>query len=214
MTNERLATLFKPSLLSPERYSMSTPTFDPWTQVQTLRGFPADEIISALQKEIRRGNVENAVLIANEMIETSPELEQKLWDRLCVISVEDVGFGDVQAPVLVATLRQMTHHFHRGEGDRALFAIHAVRFLALARKDRSSDEMYNWVRDGTANGTLGPIVPDYAVDMHTARGAAMGRGFHHFFTEGAHVAPELADRDTTYRERILASLEAQDADLK
>lgn len=189
---------------------MTPNAFDPWTQTKTVHGFPADEIISALQKEIRRGNVENAVLIANEMIETSPELEQKLWDRLCVISVEDVGFGDVQAPVLVATLRQMTHHFQRGEGDRALFAVHAVRYLALARKDRSSDEMYTWVRGGVADGTLRPTIPDYAVDMHTARGATMGRGFSHFFTEGVQVAPELPNRDTTYRERILATLKTLD----
>ncbi len=186
---------------------MSTHRFDPWTQVKTLHGFPADEMISALQKEIRRGNVENAVLIAHEMIETSPGLEKVLWDRLCIISVEDVGFGDLQAPILIGTLRGMARQVVRGRPDRGLFAIHAVRHLAICQKDRSSDEMYTWARHGMASGELLPTIPDCAVDMHTARGLALGRGLRHFYTEGARVSPELHNRDTTYRERILANLE-------
>ncbi len=74
---------------------------DPWTRVQTRHGFAADEVISALQKEIRRGQAENAALLAYEMMTTSAELEAKMWQRLLVISVEDIGWGDVQAPNLV-----------------------------------------------------------------------------------------------------------------
>jgi replication-associated recombination protein RarA len=184
--------------------------FDPWTRVRTAREFPADQVISALQKEIRRGNVENAAVLAHEMIDTSPELERKLWDRLCVISVEDVGFGDPIAPVLIQSLEQMSRRFDRREGDRALFAIHAVRYLATRQKDRSSDEMYNWIRIEVAAGNLRPTIPDYALDMHTARGAEMGRDTRHFYEEGANVYPELPARDLTYRQRILESLNNTD----
>ncbi len=55
---------------------------------KTYRGLPADQVISALQKEIRRGHTENAVLLAYEMVITSPALEDYLWKRLLVISVE------------------------------------------------------------------------------------------------------------------------------
>lgn len=189
---------------------MTQELFDPWSRTRTIRDFPADEIISALQKEIRRGNVENAALLANEMIESSAELERKLWDRLCVISVEDVGFGDVQAPILVQALEQMTHRFERGAGDRALFAIHAVRYLATRQKDRSSDEMYNWIRQGVAAGELAPTIPEYALDMHTTRGIRAGRGLRHFYEEGAQVIPELPDRDRTYRARIVERLRESD----
>ena len=61
---------------------------DPWTRVRTLHDFKADEVISSLQKEIRRGNTENAALLAAEMLLTSAELEAFLWFRLQVISVE------------------------------------------------------------------------------------------------------------------------------
>lgn len=184
---------------------MTPAHLDPWTRVRTLHDFAADEVISALQKEIRRGNVENAVLLATEMVETSPELERKLWDRLCVIAVEDIGYGEVQAPLLIQTLETMSHRYGRGEGDRYLFAIYAVRYLASCQKDRSSDEMLNWARRGLAQGSLRPTIPDYAIDMHTARGQAMGRDARHFLTEGAKINPELANRDRTYLERLLAS---------
>jgi hypothetical protein len=39
---------------------MSHSDRDPWVEVKTKSGLQADQVISALQKEIRRGNVENA----------------------------------------------------------------------------------------------------------------------------------------------------------
>jgi hypothetical protein len=44
--------------------------------------------------------------------------------------------------------------------------------------------------------------------MHTADGQAMGRGRQHFWEEGAKVVPELPQRDTTYRQKMLALLES------
>ena len=69
-------------------------------------------------------------MLAYEMVATSPEMERKLWDRLAVISVEDVGFGEVNAPVFIHALEELSRHFDYGAGDRQLFAIHAVRYLA------------------------------------------------------------------------------------
>lgn len=179
-----------------------TTTFDPWTLVKTANGFAADEVISALQKEIRRGHAENACLLAHELSQTSSELERKLWDRLCVISVEDIGFGETNAPMLVQTLWQMASRFGPREGDRYLFSLHAVRYLCQCQKDRSTDEMINYFFQAKPQ----PVIPDYAVDMHTARGQAMGRGPKHFWEEGAKLQPELAGRDTSYLEKVLALL--------
>jgi replication-associated recombination protein RarA len=172
---------------------------DPWVDVKTYNGLPADQVISALQKEIRRGNVENAALLAYEMAITSPALEDYLWQRLMIISVEDVGFGQPDAPILINAMYQMLQTFDRAVGERRLFAVHAVRYLAGATKDRSSDEMVNvFIHDD-----LKPTIPDYALDMHTAAGQAMGRGYEHFREHGAKVAPELEGRETKYRERLL-----------
>lgn len=180
---------------------------DPWVNVRTLHDFHADEVISALQKEIRRGNAENAALLAYEMIITSRELEHYLWKRLLVISVEDVGFGNPQAAVLINSLYQMRSVYDRSEGDRLLFAIHAVRFLCACPKDRSTDEMINWIKHEVDEGDLRPNIPDYALDIHTERGRSMGRGLRHFWEEGARLAPEMEGRDQTYRERIMRILD-------
>jgi replication-associated recombination protein RarA len=133
-------------------------------------------------------------------------LERKLWDRLCVISVEDVGFGNVDAPVLVQTLWQMAQRFGPREGDRYLFPIHAVRVLCACPKDRSTDEMLNYFARSHAR----PNIPKYALDMHTARGQKLGHDFKHFMREGAKVEPELPNRNRSYLEKILALLEAED----
>jgi replication-associated recombination protein RarA len=184
---------------------------DPWASVKTAHGFAADEVISALQKEIRRGHAENAAVLAYEMLITSAELEAMLWRRLLVISVEDVGWGDLQAPQLVHTLCQIAERFERSgyPPDRGLFAIHAVRYLASRPKDRSSDEMYGWIQKAVAAGDLLPTIPDYALDRHTARGQAMGRGRQHFYEEAARLVPEVEGRDLTYRERLLGLLEEE-----
>ena len=185
---------------------MTEHTRDPWVDVRTRHGFPADEIISSLQKEIRRGHTDNAVSIAFEMATTSPEMETFLWKRLLVISVEDVGWGDLQAPVLLHTLFQMVKMLDRQDGERLLYAIHAVRYLCTCQKDRSSDELVNLLMREVENDRMLPIIPDYAIDMHTARGQHMGRGPQHFLEEGAQVSPELPNRDTSFRDRLLKLL--------
>jgi len=176
---------------------------DPWTRVRTAHDLPADEVISALQKEIRRGNTENAAMLAYEMLITSPELEEYLWGRLQVISVEDVGYGNIQAPVLVETLYQMHFRIPRPRGDRYLYAIHAVRVLSQSQKERGSDHLLNWLRQAVEEDGQLPQIPDYALDMHTRRGQEMGRDVLHFLTEASKVTPELPGHDTTYYERLL-----------
>jgi replication-associated recombination protein RarA len=180
---------------------------DPWTRVRTLHDFPADEVISALQKEIRRGNTENAALLAYEMLVTSAEMEEFLWSRLQVISVEDVGYGYLLAPMLIETLYQMHFRIARPRGDRYLYAIHAVRVLSQSEKERGSDFLLGWIAGAVDRGEVLPEIPDYAIDMHTRRGQEMGRDYRHFLNEASKVAPEMPNIDNTYRERLLKALD-------
>jgi replication-associated recombination protein RarA len=183
---------------------------DPWTRVETAHGFRADELISTFQKSIRRGLAENAALVAYELYVTSAELEEHLWRRLEVISVEDVGLANPNAPALIDALYAMHARAARGTGDRFLFLLHGVRLLAGSAKDRSTDEMANWIARVVGSGERLPEIPDVAYDMHTRRGREMGRDIHHFLREGAIVEPEWDERDRTYRERLLELLERED----
>jgi len=181
---------------------------DPWVDVITIHGFKADHVISALQKEVRRGHTENAALLAYEMILTSPSLEDYLWHRLKVMSVEDIGFGDVMAPVIVNAIYQFVKESDRSIGERKLYAVHVIRYLCGCKKDRSSDETVNWMMAAVANGSAQPVIPEYALDMHTAEGQKQGRGRRHFFEEASKTEPEMEGRDKSYLERIIAMLDA------
>jgi replication-associated recombination protein RarA len=179
---------------------------DPWGKVQTSHGFAADELFSSLQKSIRRGLVENAVLVAYELFAAGPEFEEQVWRRLQIISVEDIGLGRPDAPAIVRALDEFRLGATRESPDRLIYLVHAVRLLALSPKDRTSDEMATWVRRVVDEGSARPEVFDDAIDMHTRRGQAMGRDYHHWFTKGARVENELPGRNKTYQSRILSML--------
>ena len=101
----------KDDALASARATMVDVPKDPWVRVKTEHDFNADEVVSAFQKSIRRGMLENALLLAYEMYVTSAELEEHLWTRLTVISVEDVGSGSFLEPVIVDALYRMHQRF-------------------------------------------------------------------------------------------------------
>lgn len=186
---------------------MNTP-YSMWAETKTRNNFTADEIISCLQKSIRRAMVEEACSYAYEMYITSPQLLEKLWRRLLTISVEDIGFGNLEAAVHVNTLNEMRKNFPYDDGDQPMFFIHAIRILCESTKDRSSDYLKNIIIKGFAMGKK-PEIMDVALDKHTKRGKEMGRGSKHFFEEATKVIPQL-EITNDYRERYGKILEEYD----
>ena len=122
-----------------------------------------------------------------------------MWSRLETIAVEDVGFGDLNVPVLIHALDQMRKNFPYNDGDQPMYFIHAIRVLCACTKDRSSDYLKNIIIKESAMGKV-VEVPDIALDKHTKRGQEMGRGSKHFFEEATKVIPQL-EIDNDYRER-------------
>ena len=94
---------------------------DPWARVITRNGLQGDEVVSGLQKSIRRGLTKEACEFAYEMYITSPQFEEKLWRRLLAISVEDIGMGNIQAAPIINSLNQMRKEFAYNESDRAMY---------------------------------------------------------------------------------------------
>ena len=183
-------------------------SYDPWRNVTTRNGIQGDLVISALQKSIRRGLTEEAVTFAYEMYITSLQFEEKLWRRLQAIAVEDVGFGDLSAPVLINSLNQMRQNFPYTDPDRPIFFVHAIRYLAAAKKDRTSDNLKNIVKREFEYGRK-PVIPDFALDMHTEQGRKLGRDFKHFLEEGSRVENELPVNEN-YKARLLDLLDKID----
>jgi replication-associated recombination protein RarA len=159
---------------------------DVWSRCKSVNGFAIDELRSVLQKSIRRGLLEEAILAAYELYLTGPETEELLWRRLEIIATEDVGFGLIQAPVLLEALNaqrlRMPHN-----PDRFIYSAHAVRLLATAKKDRTSMELGAWAEAVVTRGERRVVVHDYQVDFHTRRGTEMGRGRDHWWHSGGAV---------------------------
>lgn len=167
-----------------------------WKKIKTKNNYPADEVISALQKDIRRGKVDQSAYWAYELCISG--MENKFWERILTIAVEDVGFGNPNATVVVQALKSAYKYEYEHEDDKLIQAIFAAAFLADSEKDRYIDEIKNYYKLSKKK----PVIPDYALDKHTKRGKMKGRDDKHFWTIAAKLNPELKTRNKEYLKRV------------
>lgn len=180
---------------------MSQEYYDPWSNTKTKHGLDADLVISAMQKCIRRADEATAMRMAFELYVTSTFHEEKMWNRLLVISVEDIGFGNTDAPAFVKTMFDLHKEYAYNDGDRSIFFLHAIRYLCRSKKERSTDQIKNIIMRESARGEV-PEIPDFAVDMHTIKGRAMGRDVFYFLDEASKVTPLWEGYDDCYRQEL------------
>lgn len=193
----------------PRLYGPGHFTQDPYSQIVSPHGIAVDDLVSVLQKDIRRGTTDNAVLAAHEMVLTSPDVAQHLWRRLRLIAVEDVGMGMPIAPVLIDVLHR---NFDAVPGGDWMMACHAVRLLASAPKDRTSSEHADWVTTKVALGEALVEIPDYAHCVHTRAGQEQGRGLMQWWENGAWLHNELPAADHRYRDELIEIHRRDEAD--
>jgi replication-associated recombination protein RarA len=186
---------------------------DVWSRAVTANGFAVDELRSVLQKSIRRGLVEEAALAAYELFANGLETEEVLWRRLEIIATEDVGLGLPSAPAIIDALyAQATRMLDRG--DRWIYCAHAVRLLATAPKDNMSMELAGWTQAVVENGERRPVVEDFMIDVHTRRGAQMGRDTSHWWNEGAKLSNRAPGYDPKWGDYLRRLAGAKIADDK
>ena len=118
--------------------------------------------------------------------------------------------GNPMAAIMINNLNAMRKEFQYNESDRAMYFFHAIRYLCQSEKDRSSDLLKNIVIKSFAMGYI-PEIPDIALDKHTVRGQAMGRGSEHFLHEASKVIPQ-AKVDNDYKEQYEKIIETYDPD--
>jgi replication-associated recombination protein RarA len=164
----------------------------------TPKGYDLHEVISALQKEIRRGKEYEAVYWARELESFN---SKALWNRLRVIASEDIGLADPLASLIVDVLaKQYYDAVDRKNDSSRLFLVHAVLYLTRAQKSRIVDHLLAVVY----NDERMLEIPDYALDMHTVRGKKKGRGLEHFFTESSKLKNQTLE--DPYEKEALESL--------
>ena len=89
---------------------------------------------SALQKAIRRGDAATAARAATTLVEQG---WARLWRRLLVIAVEDIGVGSVD--VCIEVVRLVVEQKYATSAIRRAALYRACNLLAKAPKDRSTD---------------------------------------------------------------------------
>jgi len=161
---------------------------------KTKNGYNADEVISALQKDIRRCNIEQACYWAYELLVSAKKFRDKFWERMGVICAEDIGMENPQAIATIEALRKLYYRLDEQKGDSKIVGIFATMFLAYQRKNRYADHLYHKFKNMKDSDR--PKIPDYALDKHTKRGREMGRGDEHFNKIGAvtHEPPKTIPR--------------------
>ena len=167
---------------------------------KTTKGYPLDEVVSALQKCIRRGKEELAMFFAIEMVASG--YVDYLWRRLTIIASEDIGIADPFCAVLVNALRQ---NAEVARGSAAKTALNdqleplqqAILYMCRAKKTRYGDDFMCYINRKREQGWK-PEIPDEAVDMHTKRGKAKGRGDVFFCQEGAQLSNEIKIEGKNY----------------
>lgn len=167
-------------------------------QSKTVRGYTMDEVRSALQKDIRRGEEKQAVFWAAEIARSG--YTRYLWKTLMVIASEDVGLAEPDAFSRVWSLFSAWDYLDKQKNrthPERLFWVQAVIMLARARKSRIVDDAYNWAW-GTNEREF--EIPDYALDPHTGRGRRMGRKMPDFWDTSFHLENEHPDLPNEYEQ--------------
>jgi len=153
----------------------------------TKNNHPLDEVISALQKEIRRGKTEEAFYWALELFESN--FQRYLWKRLKVIANEDIGIANPQAIILIDTLAREFDDFLKDErhGSARLCLANAILYLTQSKKTRAADDLQGVVRLRRDLKNWRLTIPDYALDKHTKRGRILKRSWKHWIEEGCQL---------------------------
>lgn len=101
-------------------------------RVNTYSYFSSDEVFSAIQKSIRRGLSSESIQWVLETFFTGTETRTATWNRLLVISVEDIGPADPFAITHVWNLR-------KNDPDNWLAIATCAKYLAECKKSRIND---------------------------------------------------------------------------
>jgi replication-associated recombination protein RarA len=121
-----------------------------------------------------------------------------------LISSEDVGPADHLMAVLIHDLYDHYRDMAKAPGrpQERIILAHAVIALCQAPHSRAADDLNALVSHQLESEGLRREIPDEALDLHTRRGKAKGRGLEHWAAEGCQLAHEVEGLNP-WRERAL-----------
>lgn len=141
-------------------------------EVLLRSGNRLDETISALQKELRRGQEYEALWFAEDIAESGYDLYA--WKRIAVTAVEDVGLASLDTVRLVCDLEALWERLRKEDSHGVKLPewnIMALAIIAICRaqKNRSADDLTCLIELDKKAGKKVSL-PSYAIDGHTEKG--------------------------------------------
>lgn len=158
---------------------------------KTQKGYDFFEVSSSFQKCVRRGLEDEALYWGYELFQS--RYEKYLWKRILIITCEDVGLADPEAPARIKALHDSFFELRKNykvDGDEVFLQLgQAIMYLCRSPKSRLTDWTKNWCI--WRHNTVNLEIPDFALDVHTRKGKIKGRGLKFFYDEGSKVSPHL-----------------------
>jgi len=159
-------------------------------ELKTKNGYLLSEVVSALQKSIRRADAKTAGYFALEMFHSG--YWKYVWKRLYTVSAEDchgIITKEIHALFNGFLLINGSKNYTRGR----IFISKAVIILCQCKKSRDADHLQNLLYDQNIPTkqeiesflkTVNPCeIPDYAYDVHTTKGKIRNKTKHDFFID-------------------------------
>ncbi len=156
-------------------------------ELKTKNGYKLDEVVSALQKTIRRSDELMASYWAFELNDSG--FWRYCFRRLQVICGEDVALANPEAMILVSSTYSSLLAQDRVKKiiqvDNNVLGF-VVSYLARSKKSRHVDYLGGVLLKRKEQGWK-PEIPEYAIDEHTERGRELGKDDSEFFREGSRI---------------------------
>jgi replication-associated recombination protein RarA len=145
----------------------------------TALGYQLGVVASALQKEIRRGDVEAAAYWGLLLWKKAPHYA---WKRVLVTAAEDVGLA---APSVVAQVGVLNGMYRAAKEGAWYVSPHhftmAVVLLCRALKSTEVEDLQTWTLELIKAGVKREV-PAYALDAHTQEGKAAGASWRDWYS--------------------------------
>jgi len=108
---------------------------------RTINKMSVFEVMSALQKHIRRGEEREAMHCACEMGHSSNAFHTMLCNRLEIIAHEDIGLANPQAVIFTAIAVEQAKRLYdeKKAGKWRMMVGNAIRMLCRSDKSREGD---------------------------------------------------------------------------
>ena len=102
-------------------------------------------------------------------------------------------------PFVAASLAASRDRYSKSIGEARLMVGNAIRIMCRSPKSRAGCHFAAAIGLRSLLEDFAPTIPDWAIDQHTLKGKAMGRGLDHFRREGAKLVPERTEPDPSLR---------------